>query len=129
VATKRAKTKKKDPLAGRNAKLLARLRKICLALPDATEAVSWGQPTFKVGGKIFASFSPGHGGLHIAFKARNRDVLKVPRVVETPWSKQGWVMRMIGEDETELDWDALEPLIEESHALVAAKKDRTRGAR
>lgn len=129
MAKRTPKAKKKDPLAGRNAKLLARLRKVCLALPDATEGLSWGQPTFKVGGKIFASFSPGHGGLHIAFKARNRGVLKVPRVVETPWSKHGWVMRMIGEDETDLDWDALEPLIEESHALVAAGKSRSKGAR
>src|SRR5205814_10111450 len=35
---------------------LARLRKICLALPEATEVESWGSPTFRVG-KIFAMYA------------------------------------------------------------------------
>ena len=33
---------------------LGRLRTICLALPDAHEARAWGEPTFRVRGKIFA---------------------------------------------------------------------------
>jgi hypothetical protein len=31
-----------------------RLRKICLALPETTEVEAWGEPTFRVKGKIFA---------------------------------------------------------------------------
>jgi predicted DNA-binding protein (MmcQ/YjbR family) len=37
------------------AEILKKLRKACLALPDAEETVSFGHPTFRVrGGKIFA---------------------------------------------------------------------------
>jgi len=44
---------------------LARLRTICLALPEATEVEAWGEPTFRVNGKLFAmhaSPSNHHGG-------------------------------------------------------------------
>ncbi len=43
---------------------LPRLRALCLALPEAHEAPAWGEPTFRVRGKLFAMFaSPGshHG--------------------------------------------------------------------
>lgn len=43
---------------------LDRLRRICLSLPQATEQVAWGEPTFRVKKKIFAMYaSPGthHG--------------------------------------------------------------------
>src|SRR5690606_27824131 len=33
---------------------LARLREICLGLPDATEKIAWGDPTWRVRDKIFA---------------------------------------------------------------------------
>ena len=38
-------------------KPLDRLRRLCLALPDAWEKVSHGEPTFWVGKKMFASFA------------------------------------------------------------------------
>ena len=44
---------------------IARLRKICLALPEAHEVVAWGEPTFRVHNKLFVMFaSPSnhHGG-------------------------------------------------------------------
>jgi len=39
---------------------LKRLRKICLALPEATEKVAWGAPTFRVKDKMFAMFVNNH---------------------------------------------------------------------
>jgi len=36
--------------------ILRRLRKGCMGLPDATETVSFGHPTFQVNGKTFAVF-------------------------------------------------------------------------
>src|SRR5436305_2302686 len=36
---------------------LARLRKICLALPEAHEVEAWGAPTFRVKNKIFAMYA------------------------------------------------------------------------
>ena len=39
-----------------------RLRKICMALPEATEKLAWGEPTFRAGanGKMFVMFSNNH---------------------------------------------------------------------
>jgi hypothetical protein len=42
---------------------IARLRKICLSLPEATEVEAWGAPTFRVRGKIFAMYA-GPGNHH-----------------------------------------------------------------
>jgi hypothetical protein len=41
---------------------LARVRKICLALPEAHEKVAWGAPTFRVRNKQFAMFLNNHHG-------------------------------------------------------------------
>ena len=41
---------------------LARVRKICLALPGATERISHGEPTFFVRGKVFVMFANNHHG-------------------------------------------------------------------
>ena len=34
--------------------ILARLRRVCLGLPEVRETVKWGHPTFEAGKKIFA---------------------------------------------------------------------------
>jgi len=39
---------------------LQRVRHICLALPEATEKLSHGEPTFFVGKKVFAMFANNH---------------------------------------------------------------------
>ncbi|HEU0015376.1 MAG TPA: MmcQ/YjbR family DNA-binding protein [Longimicrobium sp.] len=36
---------------------LDRLRALCLSLPEATEQVAWGEPTFRVKKKIFAMYA------------------------------------------------------------------------
>jgi hypothetical protein len=41
---------------------LARLREICLALPETSEKEAWGTPTFRVRGKMFAMFNDDHHG-------------------------------------------------------------------
>jgi hypothetical protein len=43
-------------------KQLARLRAACLALPEATEKIAWGAPTFRVKDKLFAMFADDHHG-------------------------------------------------------------------
>ena len=50
--------KKIDPFfAPKNQKLLARLRRACLALPETSEGVSFGMPVFKAGKKTFCQFN------------------------------------------------------------------------
>ena len=43
-------------------KVLALVRKVCLGLPDTEEKLAWGEPTFRVHGKLFAMFSNNHHG-------------------------------------------------------------------
>ena len=39
---------------------LARLRELCLALPEAHEVLAWGEPTFRVRNKLFATYASPH---------------------------------------------------------------------
>src|ERR1700746_2601514 len=51
--------------SGRTA--VERLRAICLALPETSEKVAWGEPTWRVKGKLFAQLDDHHhGGDHLA---------------------------------------------------------------
>jgi len=44
-----------------------RLRAICLALPETTEKVAWGEPTWRVRGRLFAQLDDHHHGAdHLA---------------------------------------------------------------
>src|SRR6266481_2154560 len=44
-----------------------RLRAICLTLPDTTEKVAWGEPTWRVTGRLFAQLdNHHHGAEHLA---------------------------------------------------------------
>lgn len=46
-------------------KVLDRVRQICLSLPEATEKIAWGAPTFRVG-KMFAILDNHHGDGRVA---------------------------------------------------------------
>src|SRR5579862_6993901 len=49
------------PLTDSGKRLLERIRKVCLALPEAVEKVSHGEPTWFAGkGKVFAMFDNHH---------------------------------------------------------------------
>ena len=49
------------------ARHLLRVRKICLGLPDTTEKISHGEPTFFVKNRVFAMFSNNHhNDAHVA---------------------------------------------------------------
>ena len=51
---------------------LARLRRICLALPGTSEKVSHGEPTFWVGGRMFAQLDNHHHGAdHVVATVRH----------------------------------------------------------
>ena len=47
---------------------LTRIRRICLSLPDTKETMTWGEPHFRVGGKIFAGYGEEPGKSVISFK-------------------------------------------------------------
>lgn len=41
---------------------LALVRRACLALPDTTEKIAWGSPTFRVKERLFVMFMDNHHG-------------------------------------------------------------------
>ena len=107
-------------------KALARLRKICLALPEAEEIETWGHPTFRVRKKIFASCGAGEDGAaqmtckappgeQRALVASDPERFFVPAYV----GNRGWVgVRLVGT----IDWVEIEELVEESYRLTAPKR-------
>lgn len=43
-------------------RLYDRVRRICLALPEAHEKIAWGTPTFRVRDRMFVGFANNHHG-------------------------------------------------------------------
>jgi hypothetical protein len=112
-----------------SARALTRLRKLCLALPEAHEVEAWGEPTFRVRNKLFAMYaSPeSHHGA-----GRPAVWLKATRVnqsimVETepehffvpPYvGPSGWVGVWLDGAE----WNVLRELLRDAYLIVAPKR-------
>lgn len=114
--------------AARPAQLIARARKIALALPGATEKLSHGEPTFFAGGKVFFMVDNNHHGSgHTALwckaelGAQAALVDAEPRHFFVPpyVGKAGWVGVRL---DSGLDWGTVATLIERAWREVAAKK-------
>lgn len=107
---------------------LERLRRICLALPEASEKEAWGDPTWRVRDRIFAmqkgNFEGGRPSLW--FKAPHGD--QAALVGEDPHrffvpgyvGHKGWVGIYL--DTQHVDWDELGELVEDSYRLIAPKR-------
>ncbi len=66
---------------------LTEMRRICLALPETAETMTWGQPHFRVRGKIFAGFGDHGGTFTIGFKLEREHAdaaIQDPRFVRAP---------------------------------------------
>jgi predicted DNA-binding protein (MmcQ/YjbR family) len=103
--------------------VLAKMREICLSLPDTKETMTWGKPHFRVGDKIFAGCGEENGRQVIGFKlqmAHAESVIKDPRFWRAPYvGHKGWVsMDPVGVT----DWDEVRLMILESFRLIAPKK-------
>ena len=106
--------KPKTPLDG--------VRDICLALPETTETLTWGQPHFRVRGKIFAGCGEEGGKASLGFKlerAHAEAILDDPRFRRAPYvGHAGWVTMDPGGVR---DWDEVRELLHESYRLIAPK--------
>lgn len=107
---------------------LERLRKICLALPEATEKEAWGDPTWRVRDRIFAmqkgNFQGGRPSLWLK-AADDAQALLVgadPQCFFVPpyVGHKGWVGVYL--DTSRVNWSVLSDLIRESYALIAPKR-------
>lgn len=107
----------------RDTVVLERLRKICRALPDASETTSFGHPTFQVAKKTFVVLETYKGELCIVFQAElpvQQALVQSARFFTAPYiGKRGWVGLRAG---GALDWDEVRDLVTESHRLVAATR-------
>jgi predicted DNA-binding protein (MmcQ/YjbR family) len=104
----------------------ARLRRICLALPEAAEKETFGAPTFRVRDRIFAMLSRGDDGrVSMWCKAPpgSQAVLvgaDPARFFVPPYvGPKGWIgMRLDGGP----DWAEVELLVRRSYGLIAPKR-------
>ena len=104
------------------AKNLERMRSMAMALPEATEEVTWGSDiNFRVRKKIFAF--PGQGG-SLTVKADREELpalLGDPRFKPAPYLARGGWVRMDLTTSTP-DWNEIDELIRTSYCLIAPKK-------
>ncbi len=112
---------------------LTRLRKICLALPEAHEVEAWGEPTFRVRNKLFAMYAAAHnhhgaGRPAVWCKAApGNQALMVGAAPERffipPYvGPSGWIGVWL---DGEADWVELGDLVRDGYRLVAPKRLRT----
>ncbi len=104
------------------AKNLERMRSLAMALPEATEEVTWGTDiNFRVRKKIFAF--PGQGG-SLTVKADRGELpalLDDARFGPAPYLARGGWVRMDLTD-APIDWIEIDELIRTSYCLIAPKK-------
>jgi predicted DNA-binding protein (MmcQ/YjbR family) len=104
---------------------LERMRAFALALPEATEELTWGTSiNFRVRNKIFCF--PGEGG-GMTVKADPHELaplLDDARFRPAPYlARGGWVaMDLQTGPPSKVDWDEVRELIETSYCLIAPKK-------
>ena len=102
---------------------LRQLRRICLALPEVTETLTFGNPTFQAGKKTFTVLDRYKGEYSIAFKATAADQAALTvdeRFFVTPYSgKHGWTSLRLSAD---MDWEEVEGLVVSSYRLLALKR-------
>ena len=109
---------------------LTRLRKLCLALPEAHEVEAWGEPTFRVRNKLFAMYA-GSGNHHGAGRpavwckasATNQALMveaEPERFFVPPYvGPSGWVGVWLDDDP---DWDRVDLLVEEAWRCIAGPR-------
>ena len=109
---------------------LSRLRKLCLALPEAHEVEAWGEPTFRVRNKLFAMYASsgnhhGAGRAAVWCKAsRTNQAMMVEaepeRFFVPPYvGPSGWVGVWL---DGVVVWDDLGDLLRDAYLLVAPKR-------
>src|SRR5437667_12505354 len=103
---------------------LERLRAICLALPDTIEKIAWGEPTWRIRGRLFAQLDDHHHGaehlavwLPAAIGVQQLVVKSDPvRFFVPPYvGPRGWIgVRLEGGT----DWRLVKSLVQDAYALV-----------
>ena len=109
---------------------LPRIRRLCLALPEAHEVEAWGEPTFRVKNKMFATYArpDSHHGAGrpavwckstldnqaLMIAARPKDYFKPAYV-----GPSGWIGVWLDRPRV---WATLPEILEDAYRLVAPKR-------
>ncbi len=110
---------------------LARVRRVCLSLPETTEKVAWGAPTFRVCDRIFVTFSNNHhGDGRLAITCNAPEGVQDALVAADPVNffvppyvgKGGWLGVRL---DCGLPASTVAALIEQAHQTTASKLRRT----
>ena len=105
---------------------LPRLRALCLALPEVTERVSHGEPTWFVRDrKVFVYYADQHHDDRVACWAAAAPGVQAARVAEDPGTffvppyvgGRGWLGVRL--DTPEVDWEAVAEVVEEAYRVIA----------
>ena len=114
---------------------LERARSIALRLPEATEKVTWGHPTFRVRDKIFLGI--GASGDTVDFHPEGREGLTTMSMKAAPGEQEtllasghpffrpkyvgnrGWIGVIV---DNGTDWSEVEELIVESYRAIAPSR-------
>jgi len=109
---------------------LARLRKLCLTLPEAHEVEAWGEPTFRVRNKLFAMYASadthhGNGRPAVWCKAAEGSQALMLRAAPDRFfvppyvGPSGWVGVWL---DRKADWKELAEFLRDVYRLVAPKR-------
>ena len=107
---------------------LERLRRICMALPEATERLSHGEPTWFVRDKkVFVTSSNHHHDDRVAFWCAAAPGAQAALVAEQPGrffvppyvGHRGWLGVWL---DVTVDWDEVAELIVDAYCTVAPKR-------
>lgn len=123
-------SRRKRPTADRpdagGDELLDRVRRICLALPEATEGAGVGNPSWRVHDKIFAMRHDAHAGRWGIWCKASRGAQSAlvsgdpERFFVPPYvGVHGWVGVSLEADQ---DWDLVAELIEQAYRLTAPSR-------
>jgi predicted DNA-binding protein (MmcQ/YjbR family) len=111
--------------------VLAKLRKLLLALPGTKEKTSWGHPNFHTSARSFCAFHETRDGtpcIWLRLDPLAAEMLRDdPRVVRsTHGAAQGWIgVRAAGR----IPWGLVGDLARDAHALAEPAPKKTRGRR
>ncbi len=109
-----------------------RLRRLCLSLPDVTEKLSHGEPTWFVRARSFATTADHHHddrfAVWLAAPAGRQESLvdtDAARFFRPPYvGHRGWVGVYL--DIPTVDWDELAALVADAHATIVEIRRRPR---
>ena len=107
-----------------------RLRRLCLALPEAHEVEAWGEPTFRVRNKIFAMYAASethHGAGRPSVWVKSTHLIQdmlvhedADRFFAPPYvGPKGWLGVRL---DRRPNWRTVEELLRDAYLLTAPKR-------